>query len=76
MEAEGPVAASRRGTEAEICLGQTKPEVLVDMPGLSPEAAGCLLSPAYLSSGLGAWEIASSPSHALDPLSHFPGYSI
>lgn len=38
----------------------------MDMQGLSPEAAGCLLSPAYLSSDLGTREIASSPPHALD----------
>lgn len=70
VEAEGPVAASRRGTEAEICLGQTKPKVLVDMQGLSPEAAGYLLSPAYLSQV--AWEPGKLPAHLPMPWTPFP----
>lgn len=41
--------------------GQTEPEVLVDMRGLSPEAAGCLWSPAHHSGGTRAWEIVSFP---------------
>lgn len=65
MEAGSPIAASRQETEAEVCLGQTGPKMLMDLQGLSPETAGCLWSPAHHSRGMGAQEIADSPLHAL-----------
>lgn len=65
MEAGSPIAASRQRTEAEVCFGQTRPKMLLNMQRLSPEAAGCSWSPAHRSRGMGAQEIADSPPHAL-----------
>lgn len=43
----------RRGDRSKVCLGQTEPEVLADLKGFCPEAAGSLWFRAHHSHGLG-----------------------